>query len=228
MMRPIDERITMWCRMFGHPVAYAWPSLLDHDDDLPRRTRTVMASIATVAASPGLSEPVSDGHRDLLPSSSKIRSMSECPCCKRPFEDESRPLTTVRLAVSGAHRAGRRCAPHSCGRHCPGGAAGMDARQHLRQHRGNRGRGRASRYRDREVGHAQSAQDLQRIRVAAHWFTTRSADAATPPTTSRSAAGAEHQAAQALPTTSAAGCVCWVEQVSLRGALSRHLHRHCH
>lgn len=35
MMRPIDERITMWCRMFGHPVAYAWPSLLDHDDDLP-------------------------------------------------------------------------------------------------------------------------------------------------------------------------------------------------
>lgn len=33
--RPIDERITMWCRQFGNDVGYCWPSLLDHDDDLP-------------------------------------------------------------------------------------------------------------------------------------------------------------------------------------------------
>ena len=33
--RPIDERITMWCRQFGHDVGYCWPSLVDHDDDLP-------------------------------------------------------------------------------------------------------------------------------------------------------------------------------------------------
>ena len=26
--------------------------------------------------------------------------MSECPCCKRPFEDETKPLTTVRLSIA--------------------------------------------------------------------------------------------------------------------------------
>ena len=35
MTRPIDDRITMWCRQFGHEVSYTFPSLLDHDDDLP-------------------------------------------------------------------------------------------------------------------------------------------------------------------------------------------------
>lgn len=33
--RPIDDRITMWVRQFGHEVSYCWPSLVDHDDALP-------------------------------------------------------------------------------------------------------------------------------------------------------------------------------------------------
>ena len=43
--RPIDERITMWCRNFGHPTAYTHPSLVDHADGDPviaqRRDGTV-------------------------------------------------------------------------------------------------------------------------------------------------------------------------------------------
>jgi GR25 family glycosyltransferase involved in LPS biosynthesis len=34
-IRPIDQRISFWCRQFGHETAYSWPSLVDHDDDLP-------------------------------------------------------------------------------------------------------------------------------------------------------------------------------------------------
>lgn len=30
--RPIDERLTAWCIARGHRVAYAWPSLFDHQD----------------------------------------------------------------------------------------------------------------------------------------------------------------------------------------------------
>lgn len=30
--RPIDERITLWCRQFGHKSAYSQPSLVDHAD----------------------------------------------------------------------------------------------------------------------------------------------------------------------------------------------------
>jgi hypothetical protein len=33
--RPIDERISFWCRQFGHETCYSFPSLVDHDDDLP-------------------------------------------------------------------------------------------------------------------------------------------------------------------------------------------------
>jgi GR25 family glycosyltransferase involved in LPS biosynthesis len=33
--RPIDERITLWCRQFGHASAYTWPSLVDHRDEDP-------------------------------------------------------------------------------------------------------------------------------------------------------------------------------------------------
>lgn len=35
MTRPIDERITMWCRQFGHATAYSHPSLVDHADETP-------------------------------------------------------------------------------------------------------------------------------------------------------------------------------------------------
>lgn len=30
--RPIDERLTAWCLVRGHDVAYTWPSLVDHAD----------------------------------------------------------------------------------------------------------------------------------------------------------------------------------------------------
>ena len=30
--RPPDERITLWCRQFGHESAYSMPSLVDHAD----------------------------------------------------------------------------------------------------------------------------------------------------------------------------------------------------
>lgn len=30
--RPMDEAITLWCRRFGHDVAYTFPSLVDHAD----------------------------------------------------------------------------------------------------------------------------------------------------------------------------------------------------
>jgi hypothetical protein len=33
--RPIDQRISSWCRQFGHETCYSFPSLVDHDDDLP-------------------------------------------------------------------------------------------------------------------------------------------------------------------------------------------------
>lgn len=33
--RPIDQRISAWCRQFGHETAYSFPSLIEHDDDLP-------------------------------------------------------------------------------------------------------------------------------------------------------------------------------------------------
>lgn len=33
--RPIDERITLWLRQFGHASAYSWPSLCDHADEDP-------------------------------------------------------------------------------------------------------------------------------------------------------------------------------------------------
>lgn len=32
---PIDERITLWCRQFGHKSAYSVPSLVDHADEEP-------------------------------------------------------------------------------------------------------------------------------------------------------------------------------------------------
>ena len=35
LVRPIDERITMWCRRFGHTVAYSHPSLVEHADETP-------------------------------------------------------------------------------------------------------------------------------------------------------------------------------------------------
>jgi hypothetical protein len=33
--RPFDEAMTQWVRRFGHVVAYTFPSLVDHRDDLP-------------------------------------------------------------------------------------------------------------------------------------------------------------------------------------------------
>jgi len=30
--QPMDEAITMWCRHYGHIVAFTWPSLVDHAD----------------------------------------------------------------------------------------------------------------------------------------------------------------------------------------------------
>lgn len=33
--RPIDEGFSMWSRRYGHPVAYTWPSLIDHADGPP-------------------------------------------------------------------------------------------------------------------------------------------------------------------------------------------------
>jgi hypothetical protein len=35
--RPMDEAITIWCRKYGHDIAYTWPSLVDHDDQIPSR-----------------------------------------------------------------------------------------------------------------------------------------------------------------------------------------------
>lgn len=32
LVRPIDERITMWCRRFGHDTAYSHPSIVQHSD----------------------------------------------------------------------------------------------------------------------------------------------------------------------------------------------------
>lgn len=37
--RPADERISLWCRQFGHNTAYSWPSLVDHRDEDPVITR---------------------------------------------------------------------------------------------------------------------------------------------------------------------------------------------
>lgn len=30
--RPIDEAISIWSRRYNHPIAYTWPSLVDHAD----------------------------------------------------------------------------------------------------------------------------------------------------------------------------------------------------
>jgi hypothetical protein len=30
--QPMDEAVTMWCRYYGHVVAFTWPSLVDHAD----------------------------------------------------------------------------------------------------------------------------------------------------------------------------------------------------
>jgi GR25 family glycosyltransferase involved in LPS biosynthesis len=39
LVRPIDERITMWCRRFGHTTAYSHPSLVEHADETPCITK---------------------------------------------------------------------------------------------------------------------------------------------------------------------------------------------
>ena len=130
LVRPIDERITMWCRRFGHTTAYSHPSLVEHADETPCITNTIRrCRPETRQRSHGMSVNAKSGQPSPSLSAARLTNHEPMPKLQKGIRGRRENPYRRSTFSESASRPRRHRAALPCGRHPPERHPRMDARR---------------------------------------------------------------------------------------------------